>query len=54
MPRTMRKADEKSLILQHFSTGSYAKITYSTIWLMDVSTYACYDNTSKQGILRLF
>jgi hypothetical protein len=30
-----------------FSAGSCLKITYSTIWLIDVSTYACYEDIKK-------
>lgn len=27
-------------------------MTYSTIWLMNIGTYACYDNAKEWGILK--
>lgn len=41
---------KKSLFLQHFSTGAYANITYCAIWLLNMSTYACYDDAKEWGI----
>ena len=42
--------NKNNLFLQRFRTWAYAKIACSTIWLMNTSTYAYYDNAEKWGI----